>query len=93
MSHPDAAIVIDDSDKEDCGGSHSDTSTVSLANDIASILRRPARSRRGKSKLISRDSGLSSTTGVRQRPTRGQHVVIVIDCDEPSESYKPLVRF
>ena len=103
MGHPDppAVIVVNDSDQEDCGGSQSDTSTVSLVNSIASILSnakasgstRSVTSRRNKSELMSCDSRNEATvTGIRQRLTRSQlQEVIVIDCDESSD--KPQVRF
>jgi hypothetical protein len=92
---PPAVIVINDSDQEDCDGSQSDTSIVSLVDAIAKASGSAA-SRRGKSKLMSRDSRLAPTTdtGIRQRPTKSKsqpHEVIVIDCDE--SSHKPLVRF
>jgi hypothetical protein len=98
MCHPDppAVIVVNDSDQEDCGGSQSDTSIVSLVDGIAKASGSTgfATSRRGRSKLMSCDSRLARTTdtGIRQRPTKSQpHEVIVIDCDE--SSHKPLVRF
>jgi hypothetical protein len=96
-SHPDppAVIVVSDSDQEDCS-SQSDTSIVSLILSTARASRstRSAKSRHGKSKLMPCDSGLAPTTdtGIRQRPTGSQlHEVIVIDCDESSDT--PLVRF
>lgn len=104
MSHPDPSVVIvvNDSDQEDCNGSQSDTSIISLVDGIYNTLSTaeasgstgPATSRRGKSKLMSCDSGLapSTDTGIRQRPTKTQlHEVIVIDCDE--SPHKPPVRF
>jgi hypothetical protein len=104
MCHPDpaAVIVVNDSDQEDCGGSQSDTTIVPLIDRIAGILSTAkasgstgsATSRRGKSKLMSCDSGLAPTTdtGIRQRPTKSQlHEVIVIDCDDSPP--RPPVRF
>ena len=104
MCHPDppAVIVVNDSDQEDRGDSQSDTSIVSLVDDISGILSTAkasgstgfATSRRGKSKLMSCDSSLtpSTDTGIRQRPIRSQpHEVIVIDCDDSPR--KPPVRF
>ena len=97
MCHPDpsAVIVVNDSDQEDCGGSQSDASSVSLIATIlgkASGSTRSATFRRGKSKLMSCVSGPTNDTGIRQCPTGSQlHEVIVIDCDEPSDT--PTVRF
>ena len=101
MCHPDPppVIVVSDSDRDDFGGSQSDTSIVSLVNSLttakASGSTRFATSRRGKSRLMSCGSGLAQSpttdTGIRRRPTRSQlHEVIVIDCDESSDT--PLVR-
>ena len=102
MCHPDpqAVIVVNDSDQEDCGGSQSDTSIVSLVDGISSILNTakasgstgPTTSRPGKSKLMSCDGGPTTDTRIRPRRTKNQsHEVIVIDSDE--SSHMPPVRF
>lgn len=102
MCHPDppVVIVVNDSDQEDCGGSQSDTSIISLVDDISTILSTAkasgstgsATSRHGKSKLMSCSSNLAPTTdtGIRRRPTKSQlRDVIVIDCDESSHKPPP----
>jgi hypothetical protein len=83
MCHPDppAVIVVSDSDQEDCGGSQSDTSIVSLVDGIAGIL--------GTAKA-SGSTGPTTDIGIRQRPTKNQrHEVIMIDCDEGSSHSQP----
>jgi len=94
MYHPDppVVIVVNDSDQEDCGGSQSDTSSVSLVDSTASILSPgSATSRRGKSRLMLCARPPTTDAGIRQRPTRSQlHEVIVIDSDD--SPHKPLVR-
>jgi hypothetical protein len=91
---PPPVIVVSDSDEDDCR-SPSDSSIVSLLlSTKPSGSKRSAKSRRGKSKLIPCDNGHAPTTdtGIRQRPTGSQvHEVIVIDCDESSDT--PPVRF
>lgn len=85
MCHPDpsAVIVVNDSEQDDCNGSQSDTSIISLVDGIASTL--------GTAKASGSTSS-ATDIGIRQRPTKSKlHEVIVIDCDEPS--HKPPVRF
>lgn len=94
--NPPAVIVVSDSDQDDCG-SQSDASIVSLILSTVEASGPKATSRHDKSKLMQCDSGLALTTdtGIRRRPTAPTgsqlHEVIVIDCDESSDT--PLVRF